>query len=124
MGTAKTRASATESAGVYNRRITIRERGSAVSDGQGGFTQPWQDVVSTWAYIEPLRGSESFTAQQIYPSMNVRMLIRYRPNTNISNAMQVLYGSHVFNIRSVTVIASARTVIELICEELQAKGSL
>lgn len=117
------RVDTTVGAGAFNRRITIQQQVINAPDGMGGSTAAWTTACTTWAHIEAWKGSESFTAQQIYPSMLTKMLIRYRPSQNISAAMRVLYGSRIYNIRSVSVPAEAQTTIQLVCEELQAKGS-
>jgi SPP1 family predicted phage head-tail adaptor len=116
-------ADTTVSAGAFNRRITIQRPDDSATDSQGGATRAWVDVVSTWAHIEPWKGSEIFIAQQVYPNKIVRMLIRYRPSMNIDASMRIVYGSQLYNIRSVTVPAEARTTIEIVAEELQARGS-
>lgn len=116
------RVDTTVGSGAFNRRITIQQQIDH-PDGMGGSVPTWEKVCSTWAHIEAWKGTESFTAQQIYPSMLTKMLIRYRPSQNITAAMRVLYASRIYNIRSVSVPAEAQTTIQLVCEELQAKGS-
>lgn len=110
-------------AGDLNRRVTIQQF-SDTSDGQGGTTRAWNNVITVWAHIEPWKGTEKFLANQVYPNLFVRVLLRYQPSQNITAAMRLVYGSRTFNIRSVSVLAEARTTIELLCEELQAAGSL
>ena len=115
----------TESAGVYNRRITILAPPANVSDGQGGSTSTaWTTVISTWAHISIWKGTERFIAQQMYPNKLVRVLIRYRPGLNINASMRIQYRSQLYNIRNVSVPEEAQITIEILAEELQARGSL
>lgn len=108
----------------FDRRVTI-EQFVASSDGQGGQTTgSWIPFLSTWAHLEPWKGSEAWLAQQVYPVSYERVLIRYRKTVNISSAMRLHYKSRIFNIRWVGVPTESRKVIELLCEELQAKGSV
>lgn len=114
-----------EGAGKYNRRISIQAPPAIVSDGQGGSTNTtWTTLVSTWAHIRPLKGSERFVAQQMYPNKLVHIEIRFRPSLNIDAKMRIVYGRQTYAIRNVTVPEEAQTTIEIIAEELQARGSL
>lgn len=107
---------------TYNKRIVIQVL-VQTPDGIGGFTGSWQDYVKTWAHVEPWKGQERFLQDQMYPTLWVRILMRYRPSQNITATHRVLYRGRNFNIRSVRVLSEAQTVIELLAEELQAQGS-
>ncbi len=116
-------ADTTVASGAFNRRITIQAPVD-VADGEGGSTRTWTTVVSTWAHIEPWKGAEKWLVGQVYSNMWVKMLIRYRPSTNITPVMRITYGNRIYRIRAVNVPAEAQTTIELLCEELQTYGSL
>src|SRR6266487_2497306 len=116
-------ADTTVASGAFNRRITIQSPVD-VADGEGGSTRTWSTVVSTWAHIEPWKGAEKWLVGQVYSNMWVKMLIRYRPSTNITPVMRITYGNRIYRIRAVNVPAEAQTTIELLCEELQTYGSL
>lgn len=130
---------------VYNRRITIQQplftsasaqlQSNTVSDDMGGSVTTnmnadtnWETILTTWAHIEPwqgiLSGRERWLADQIYPLLRVRVLIRWRPDVNITAAMRILYGQRNLNIRAVYSLAESRRVIEMLAEELQNYGSL
>jgi SPP1 family predicted phage head-tail adaptor len=117
--------------GPFNRRITIQQLvHTGQKDGIGGENKDYQDLITTWAHIEPyMRPSsaaamEAFRDDQMYATRYILILIRYRPTLNIAPGMQVLYGVQKYRIRQVDVPAEARTTITLLCEELQAQGSL
>lgn len=110
-------------AGAFNRRVTFQIP-SDTPDGQGGQTRVWVTSFSTWAHMEMWKGRELWQGQQVYPSMYMRVLLRYRPSMNISPAMRMLYKTRMYNIRSVGNPAEAETTIELLCEQLQATGSI
>ena len=109
----------------FDRKVFI-ERPVTTLDGQGGATVSWQNVFlgTIWAHMEPWKGKEIFANQQMYPNSWQRVLIRYRKTVNITAIMRLRYKSREFNIRWVGVPAEARKVIELLCEELQAKGTV
>jgi len=119
-------ADTTAGSGVYNKRIVI-EQPDDTPDGQGGVTRAWVTVVSTWAHITPwmpYRGGELFVADQVYPVQWLKVSLRYRPSTNITTTMRMRYGTKRYNIRAASVPEEAQTAIELVCEQLQASGTL
>ncbi len=114
---------ATTGSGAYNKRITIQTP-QDVSDSQGGVTRIWVTVISTWAKIKSWKGIESWQAGQVYPVFWKRVLIRYRSDLDITDTMRILHKNHIYNIRSVDIIEEALTNIEMVCEQLQASGTL
>jgi SPP1 family predicted phage head-tail adaptor len=110
-----------------NRRITIQAR-QDTPDGQLGVRIAWANVATNVAakitYPPPSKkGDEVFTQGQVRSSIFATMTIRYRPSQNISAAMRVVYGTRVFNIRTVYVNDEARRYITMQCEELQSTGT-
>lgn len=111
----------------FDRRISIQAL-SNTSDNQGGKTAPatWANIANSpkWAHMEPWKGRVVFEGQQPFAHSYQRILIRYKKTINIAVGMRVVYKSRIFTIRWVDVPAQARKVIEIIGEELQAKGSV
>ncbi len=108
--------------GAYDRRITIQQP-SDVKTAAAGRARSWTTYTQTWAHIEPWKGFEYWNAQQVEARVWTRMLIRYRPSLNVTPFMRVVYNNQTYNIRSIVRPVEARTVIEMMCEEIQAKGS-
>ena len=81
-------------AGELDKRITIQAPGDPVSDGQGGFTPAWEDYLTVWAKIRPMR------AKQIeeYRSVNVHAthLIEVRGGVDIQENHRIVFGSRIF----------------------------
>src|SRR5579859_113969 len=117
-------------AGRYNRRIAIQQR-LEIRNTSGGNTETYVTVSGLSSvpaqFIYPLpskKGDEALLQQQVQGQVFVTIKIRYRPTTNISSAMQVVYGTRKFNIRTIIVDDESYREITMQCEELQAKGSL
>lgn len=101
---------------------------TGVSNGQGGLVNGgnWTDVVglahvplafNTWTPYQ------HFVAQQLYPGVNSRAVMRYRPSVNVTTAMRAVYGNHIYMVRGVSNFNEANADIVLFLEELQATGS-
>ena len=97
-----------------NRRITVQSRSTAL-DSFGQQITTWTDVLSCWASIEPLSGSELIAAQAVSTELSHTVTIQYR--TTVTAAMRVLYQARVFNIQSVTDPETAHVVLQLRCSE-------
>lgn len=108
-------------AGKLNRWITI-QKPVDTPDGAGGDVRVWVPFLNLWAQVEALMGSEPFFADQMYPKLQVAFTIRYRKG--VMAAQRVLYGTRLFNIRSVVETEDSRVYIKLHTEELQAKGTI
>jgi len=102
-------------AGDLRHRITIQQEQETL-DQYNTPTTAWQDVATVWAAIEPLRGREYLEAKNTTPELTVRIRIRYLPG--VMSAMRVLYGSRIFNIKSVIDLDERHKETHLMCSEV------
>jgi SPP1 family predicted phage head-tail adaptor len=111
----------------FDRRIVIQAEANT-SDSQGGKTAPttWTNIANSpkWAHMEPWKGRVVFEGQQPFAHSYQRILVRYKKTVNVAVGMRVVYKSRIFLIRFADVPVQARKVIEIVGEELQAKGSV
>ncbi len=112
------------------RRITIVESNDSVGDGQGGVvrtlvTVPGCDSVPAKVAHAPVpkKGNVNYVEGQEYSNHFYEITIRFRPGVNISNTMQVVYGTKTLKIRDTTPDDEDFAFIKLQCEELLATGS-
>lgn len=120
------RAEATLGAGRFNRPITIQKPTDTLTATRGK-TTVWSTHVTTKAYKKTkssARRDETTIAQQIYPIRETMFYIRYRPSHNIDTSMRVVDQGHIYDIRSVNLVEGYQETLEIVTEELQAKGSL
>lgn len=105
-----------ELAARMRQRITIQQA-TETPDTAGGTVRSWGDVAVVWAEVLPLSGGriERLFAEQLQAEVTHRMMIRYRGG--LDPAMRVLYAGRTFNIRSITNIAEANVMLELMVEE-------
>ncbi len=110
--------------GYFDKRITFQSANDTVKTGSGGTNRTWDTVLTTWAHIEPGKGTEVWVAGQVYSTGYTKVLIRFRTDINITPVLRMKYGRKIYNIRSVAVPGEAQTTIQLLVEELQTFGSL
>lgn len=105
--------------GKLRHRVTLQEL-VKTDDGYGGIVETWQDVATVWAAIEPLRGNERYTAQQVQSELSHKVTIRYR--AGIKPQMRILYGNRVFDIEAVIDVDERHRWLELLCSEVVANA--
>lgn len=103
--------------GQMNRRIVLRTITRA-DDGGGGYTETPTDSDPIWAYIEPLEGDEQLQAMQTGMVRPHRFTIRYRPG--LTSATRVVYGSRVFDVKSVVDTDEAHAELVILADEVTA----
>ncbi len=102
------------------RAATLRHRvvlqsAAATADSGGGGAATWSDDATLWASIEPIKGAERLTAQQLESRLTHRVRLRHR--SGVTTAMRLKFGARIFNIRAVINPDERNRLLELLCEE-------
>ncbi len=117
-------------AAKYRQRIAIQQP-IDTPNTSGGAARTWTTVAgcasvpANITYPPPSKkGDEAYNDGQVHSSVFATMTIRYMPSLNINAAMQILYGTRVFNVRTVLIQDEYPDEITLQCEEIQASGDM
>jgi len=107
-------------AGWLRHRITFQRQGDT-QDSFGDVTGAWEDVVTLWGSIEPLRGREYVEASQNMVDVTTRIRLRF--NRDITTLMRGVWcdetgQEHMFDILSVTHPLEKRRETHLMCREV------
>jgi len=86
------------SIGQMNKRVTIRQR-SASFDAIGQPVDSWTDLVTLWADVRFLNGTESIKADKEVNAVKASCRIRRR--TDITESMRVVYAGDTYNITAI-----------------------
>lgn len=102
-------------AGRLRHRVVIQHlvTGSPQYTPSGELDQDWEDFITTWASVEPLRGRELFAAQEHHAETEVRIRIRYRES--IVPQMRVSFDGKIYAILSVIDQDHKHRELELMC---------
>lgn len=101
-------------AGHLRFRVTIQEA-IETRDSVGAVVQYWQDRATVWAAIEPLRGEEAFSLQQVKPSVSTK--VKLRSLNWLSPKMRLRHGDRILDIDSIIDWQSRRVFQEVFCKE-------
>lgn len=98
---------------ALNRMVTIQ----VPPTGQDAIGQPsgsWTSLVSVWANVRMLTGTEMLKADT--PTSVAKASIRIRRRADVTNAMRVALGATVFQILAVLPNEQDKTFLDLACE--------
>ena len=76
----------------------------------------WNDVLTTWANINPISGREYYQAETVNSDLTHKIRLRYRKG--ITPDMRVIYNNRIFYIVSVINEYEKNIVLQLMCREI------
>lgn len=103
-------------AGTLNVRATIQKRGTAENGWGEPLPDSWDDVVTVWANVRHLSGSESIKSDR--PTSEVRASIRIRFRQGVDAGMRVLAGGATYEIHAVLHDLQRREFTDLVCVQV------
>ncbi len=101
-------------AGPLRHRVQIQTVTETV-DAIGGISPVWATTATLWAAVEPLRGDERATQQQIDAAVTHR--VRMRHGTDISPKDRLVHLGRTFDIASVLNVGERDKQLEIMCSE-------
>lgn len=91
---------------------------TATRDEVGGLVETWLPYATVWAQVRQTNGREAWYRQQMNAAAGWTIGIRWR--ADVTTKHRVVYGSRVFEIRSVTDEEQKRRYLMLACDEIVA----
>lgn len=105
--------------GKLNRKIKILKLVKN-KDEFGGEDISWEVLKEKWAKIEPISGTEVFTAQQVTAENVVKITTRYDQDITVID--RIGYGEKVYEIIGVIDSHTNHRLTILNCKELISDG--
>ena len=102
-------------AGKLDKRLDIQQPVTVQSDN-GSPVITWLPFGTVWASIEPIKGREALTSNQILGTMDTRIRIRQHPLLNAMTAKwRLSYDTTIYNIVSIAHVNLGMREIEIMC---------
>jgi SPP1 family predicted phage head-tail adaptor len=105
-------------AGQRRRPVTIQQKANKVSDGMGGYTSGWADVLKTRAAYREISAFEVFAQGQRQARYSCEYNIRRPGSIPIAPGMRLLDGARVMQIQDATDLDELHQELRLRCLEL------
>jgi SPP1 family predicted phage head-tail adaptor len=103
-------------AGRLRFRVEVQEAIETRND-VGEVVKEWTSIESLFAAIDPLRGDERMTMQQVKPTVDTKIMIRGNAAKYLTPKHRLKYGDRVFDIDSIIDMNSRGIVKEIHCKE-------
>lgn len=69
------------------------------ADGQGGWTETWNDFSEVWAAVNPVSAKERYFSQRIEENISHQIVIRWLDGLNTE--MRIIFENRVFQIHGI-----------------------
>ena len=106
-------------AGRLRFRVTIEEA-TEVRNAVGEVVQEWAPVKTIYAAIDPLRGEERLSVQQVKPTIDTKITARTLAVRDMTSKMRMVYGNRIFDIDSSIDWQTRGVFSEIYCKEQAA----
>lgn len=95
--------------------IVFQEEQSA-SDGGGGRTKDWVDVITTEAFVCPVTSRERYLAEQAQNPVDYNVFFHFRED--LKRTMRIKHGNKILKLKSKPIDQGGQGEIMLLkCEE-------
>jgi len=101
-------------AGLLNKRISIQER-VETQDSFGEAKPTWTEVLSTFASIYPVRGTERYMSMEKHATATHEINIRF--TELISPKHRIVYQGRAFDVVSVLNLGERNKQLKIIAKE-------
>ena len=93
-----------------DKRVKL-QRAVRTSDGQGGWSETWEDLTAVWAGISPATGYERFQTMQNATPITHNIMIRYY--NDLTAADRILYGTRILHIKEIINLEEANVFLKI-----------
>lgn len=83
----------------------------------GESVKTWATVATIWARVDPLRGTEYFTAMQTKATVDTKITMRKNAFPSLSPKHRILFGTRIFDIEAVIDVEGIGDAMEVNCKE-------
>lgn len=98
------------------------ERKTLTADGQGGYTESWQDLRKIKGVLVPLPGNERFITGKVEAYRTHKFFIDYPKDLTITEKDRFILGTRKFDIRFIGDPAEQHIHLEIELSEVVENG--
>jgi SPP1 family predicted phage head-tail adaptor len=100
-------------AGTLRNRVSLQRPVVVKNDMGEVIVDDWSEIAKVWAAIEPVKGSEYFTASEFRSHVITRIRIRWRPD--VDGTVRVVNGDTVYTIDALLSVRGLTRELHLMC---------
>ncbi|AWM37028.1 Phage head-tail joining protein [Gemmata obscuriglobus] len=81
---------------TLKKRVTVQNV-TRTADGQGGFTETWDDAATVWCSVEPVKAWERYQAAQLQAPVTHKIVMRY--TRAVTPTSRLVYQDRIFHVK-------------------------
>lgn len=102
--------------GKLNKQVELHSL-TETKNGVGEPVPSYSSYGIVWAKIEPLRGDEKESSDQVVAKVMHKITVRY--NASIVETDRIVYDSRIFEINSILDLFEKKRYLEIMCTEVK-----
>lgn len=102
-------------AGRLRHRVALQSA-TETRDAHGQPVKTWATNATVWGGVEPVRGKEAESANQIAAELIIRVVIRYR--SDVTTDWRVVFESRNLEIKAIIDPDLRHKELQLMCREV------
>ena len=103
--------------GERRHRVTF-QKAVISKDAFGEPDKSWSDICTSWALVQPMKGTEMFSANQAQSDVDHRIVTRNRSElTTLGPDDRATWNGHIYDIRSVIPRDHRQSELEILARE-------
>lgn len=99
----------------FRHKISFQNRKSGKNERREP-VDVWEDVLETYAYVQPVSGKEQFLSNQNYSTTTHKVRCRY--SGLVKTDQRIKFGDRVFDIISAINVLEQNKELEILAEEV------
>lgn len=105
-------------AGRLRFRIDVEEPVETTNE-VGEREKTWTKIKTIWGQIDPVRGDERFSLQQVKGAVDTKITVRANAADDINSTMRFVYRTRIFDIDANVDWQTRGIMREIYCKEAQ-----
>ena len=104
---------------IGERRMQVTfQRATETADAFGEPDKTWTTLCTSWALVQPLKGSERFSANQVQAEVDTRIVTRNRSElSTLGPKDRATWSGHTYDIKAVLFRDHRKHEFEILCKE-------
>ncbi len=109
-------------AGTLRHSVEI-QRASETREADGGITPKWRTIAHRYASIEPLKGREFWSAQQVNSAVTHKIKLRFLAGLLATDRIRMVHGGRIFNIAPPLDVMERRREMVIMASEAVSEAA-
>ena len=100
------------------RHRVVFQRATISQDAYGEPDKTWSNLATRWALVQPMKGGERFSANQVQVDVDHRIVCRYDSTmATLTAGDRATWSGHIYDIKSIVWRDHTQKEMEILAQE-------